>query len=111
MRPPCLGPRSHPTAETEACKGFLGPLSAKAEGSLTARPTRRARTKVGLSDPTVPSGRAELLLEVVAEMKLIGENLDEGSVNIVVWDITVMTLESDEVGKESETFSAFYTSR
>jgi len=25
---------------------------------LTARPTRRAGTKVGLSDPTVPSGRA-----------------------------------------------------
>ncbi|KAJ3667348.1 hypothetical protein LUZ60_018011 [Juncus effusus] len=32
--------------------------SAKAEGSLTARLTRRAGTKVGLSDPTVPSGRA-----------------------------------------------------
>ncbi|XLR57870.1 hypothetical protein S83_008542 [Arachis hypogaea] len=48
---------------TEACKGFLGPdgdwpSSAKVEGSLTARPTRRAGTKVGLSDPTVPSGRA-----------------------------------------------------
>ncbi|KAD7116982.1 hypothetical protein E3N88_04250 [Mikania micrantha] len=48
---------------TEACKGFLGPdgdwpSSAKAEGSLTARPTRRAGTKVSLSDPTVPSGRA-----------------------------------------------------
>ncbi|KAK5842368.1 hypothetical protein PVK06_004715 [Gossypium arboreum] len=48
---------------TEACKGFLGPdrdwpSSAKAEGSLTARPTRRAGTKVGLSDPMVPSGRA-----------------------------------------------------
>ncbi len=44
-------------------EGFLGPdgdwpSSAKAEGSLTARPTRRAGTKVGLSDPTVPSGRA-----------------------------------------------------
>ncbi|KAF4375529.1 hypothetical protein F8388_024188 [Cannabis sativa] len=42
---------------TEACKGFLGsdgdwPSSAKAEGSLTARPTRRAGTKVGLSDST-----------------------------------------------------------
>ncbi|GJR20417.1 hypothetical protein Tco_0352329 [Tanacetum coccineum] len=39
---------------TEACKGFLGPdgdwpSSAKAEGSLTARPTRRAGTKVGLT--------------------------------------------------------------
>ncbi|XLT44405.1 hypothetical protein HN873_037009, partial [Arachis hypogaea] len=36
----------------------IRPSSAKAEGSLTARPTRRAGTKVGLSDPTVPSGRA-----------------------------------------------------
>ena len=46
---------------TEAPKGSLrqnGNLSesVKAEGSLTARPTRRADTKVGLSDPTVPSG-------------------------------------------------------
>ncbi|KAG5590725.1 hypothetical protein H5410_041239, partial [Solanum commersonii] len=48
---------------TEACKGFLRsdgdwPSSAKAEGSLTTRPTHRAGTKVGLSDPTVLSGRA-----------------------------------------------------
>ena len=47
----------------EACKGSLrldgNQLeSVKAEGSLTARPTSRAGTKVGLSDPTVPSGRA-----------------------------------------------------
>ena len=32
--------------------------SAKAEGSLTARPTSRADTKVGLSDPAVVSGNA-----------------------------------------------------
>ena len=32
--------------------------SAKAQGSLTARETARAETKVGLSDPTAPSGRA-----------------------------------------------------
>jgi len=31
--------------------------SVKAEGSLTARPTSRAGTKVGLSDPVVPHGR------------------------------------------------------
>ncbi|KAI3740480.1 hypothetical protein L2E82_30917 [Cichorium intybus] len=63
-RPPSGG--SEPSASQkvmETCKGFLGPdgdwpSSAKAEGSLTARPTRRAGTKVGLSDPTVPSGRA-----------------------------------------------------
>src|SRR5574342_1133975 len=32
--------------------------SVKAQGSLTARPTSRAGTKVGLSDPVVPYGRA-----------------------------------------------------
>ena len=32
--------------------------SAMAEGSLTARLTRRAETKVGLSDPAVLSGKA-----------------------------------------------------
>ena len=32
--------------------------SAKAEGCLTARQTGRAGTKVGLSDPAVPNGRA-----------------------------------------------------
>ena len=48
---------------TEAPKGSLRlngnqPKSVKAQASLTARHTRRAGTKVGLSDPTVPSGRA-----------------------------------------------------
>ena len=48
---------------TEAPKGSLRlngnqPSSVKAQGSLTVRHTRRAETKVGLSDPTVPSGRA-----------------------------------------------------
>ena len=48
---------------TEAHKGSLRldgnqPKSVKAEGSLTARQTSRAGTKVGLSDPTALSGRA-----------------------------------------------------
>ena len=48
---------------TEAPKGSLRMVgnhskSVKAEGSLTARQTGRAGTKVGLSDPVVPSGRA-----------------------------------------------------
>ena len=48
---------------TEARNGALRwdgnpPLSAKAQGRLTARHTGRAGTKVGRSDPTVPSGRA-----------------------------------------------------
>ena len=48
---------------TEAPNGSLRlhgnqPASVKAQGSLTARLTRRAETKVGLSDPTAPGGRA-----------------------------------------------------
>ena len=48
---------------TEAPKGSLSAdgnraKSVKAEGSLTARRTGRAGTKVGLSDPVAPSGRA-----------------------------------------------------
>ena len=48
---------------TEAFKGSLRMVgnhskSTKAKASLTARHTGRAETKVGLSDPVVPSGRA-----------------------------------------------------
>ena len=48
---------------TEAPKGSLRmdgnhSQSVKAEGSLTARPTSRAGTKVGLSDPAVENGIA-----------------------------------------------------
>ena len=48
---------------TEAREGPLSLIgnqasSVKAQGSLTARPTSRAGTKVGLSDPVAPHGRA-----------------------------------------------------
>ncbi len=48
---------------TEECKGTLSAvgnraLCAKAIGCLTVRPTGRAGTKVGLSDPVVLYGRA-----------------------------------------------------
>ena len=48
---------------TEARNGSLRrngnpPVSAKAQGSLTARQTGRAERKLGLSDPTAPRGRA-----------------------------------------------------
>lgn len=48
---------------TEAFKGSLRldgnqPESANAEGSLTARLTGRAGTKVGVSDPAVLNGKA-----------------------------------------------------
>ena len=47
---------------SEALEGSLRMVgnhskSVKAEGSLTARHTGRAGTKVGLSDPAIPSGR------------------------------------------------------
>lgn len=48
---------------TEECKGRLSAdgnrtLSARIHAGFTARPTGRAVTKVGSSDPAVPSGRA-----------------------------------------------------
>ena len=48
---------------TEECEGTLSAvgnrtLRAKAKGCLTARQTRRAGAKAGLSDPVVPYGRA-----------------------------------------------------
>ena len=48
---------------TEARDGRLNPvgnrmLSAMAKACLTARATAQAETKVGLSDPVVPRGRA-----------------------------------------------------
>jgi hypothetical protein len=36
----------------------IGCLSAKAQARLTASATARAETKVGLSDPVAPRGRA-----------------------------------------------------
>ena len=48
------------TEEREGTLSAVGnrALSAKAQGCLTARQTRRAGTKVGLSDPVVLNGRA-----------------------------------------------------
>ena len=48
---------------TEELKGTLSLVgnqakSVKVEGCLTARQISRAETKVGLSDPAVPNGRA-----------------------------------------------------
>ncbi len=48
------------TEERDGTLGMVGnhAMSAKAEGCLTARPTGRAGTKVGFSDPVVLYGRA-----------------------------------------------------
>jgi hypothetical protein len=48
------------TEEHEGALGMVGnhAMSVKAKERLTARPTGRADTKVGLSDPVVLHGRA-----------------------------------------------------
>ncbi|KAL5079959.1 hypothetical protein RYX36_008380 [Vicia faba] len=78
---------------TEACKGFLGPdrdwpSSAKAEGSLTARPTRRAGTKVGLSDPTVPNGRA-VAQWIKVTLGITGRSSPRAHIDGKVWHLDV----------------------
>ena len=62
--------------------------SVKAEGSLTARATTRAGTKVGLSDPVVPYGRA-IAQRIKATLGITG--LSPPRVHIVgeVWHLDV----------------------
>src|SRR6478672_10661476 len=60
---PAPGASRSNKSRTEECKGTLSPVgnrasSVKVEGCLTASPMGRAGTKVGLSDPVVPDGRA-----------------------------------------------------
>ena len=68
---------------SEAPKGSLRMVgnhskSAKAEGSLTARPTGRAGTKVGLSDPVVESGIA-IAQRIKATLGITGLSLQEST--------------------------------
>ena len=78
---------------TEAPKGSLSPdgnrtKSVKAEGSLTARETSRAGTKVGLSDPVVPSGRA-IAQRIKATLGITGLSLPRVHIDGVVWHLDV----------------------
>src|SRR5690554_1271954 len=78
---------------TEAPKGFLSAvgnraLSVKAEGSLTARRTCRAGTKVGLSDPVVPSGRA-IAQRIKATPKITGLSPPRVHIDGEVWHLDV----------------------
>ncbi|QCE13761.1 hypothetical protein DEO72_LG11g759 [Vigna unguiculata] len=78
---------------TEACKGFLGPdgdwlSSGKAEGSLPARPTLRAGTKVGLSDPTVPSGRV-VTQRIKVTLGITGLSSPRAHIDGKVWHLHV----------------------
>ena len=78
---------------TEAPKGSLSAVrnrakSVKAEGSLTARRTGRAGTKVGLSDPVVPSGRA-IAQRIKATSGITGLSPPRVHIDGEVWHLDV----------------------
>ena len=78
---------------TEAPKGSLRAdgnrsKSAKAEGSLTARRTGRAGTKVGLSDPVVESGIA-IAQRIKATLGITGLSLPRVHIDGEVWHLDV----------------------
>src|SRR5512133_856378 len=62
--------------------------SVKAQGSLTARPTSRADTKVGLSDPVVPSGRA-IAQRIKATSGITGLSPPRVHIDGEVWHLDV----------------------
>ncbi len=78
---------------TEAPKGSLSAVgnrakSVKAEGSLTARQTSRAGTKVGLSDPVAPSGRA-IAQRIKATLGITGLSPPRVHIDGEVWHLDV----------------------
>ena len=78
---------------SEALKGSLRMVgnhskSAKAEGSLTARPTGRAGRKLGLSDPVVISGNA-IAQRIKATLGITGLSLPRVHIDGVVWHLDV----------------------
>ena len=78
---------------TEAPKGSLSAArnrakSAKAEGSLTERQTSRSETKVGLSDPVAPSGRA-IAQRIKATLGITGLSLPRVHIDGEVWRLDV----------------------
>ena len=62
--------------------------SAKAKGCLTARPTSRAGTKVGLSDPVVPHGRA-IAQRIKATLGITGLSPPRVHIDGEVWHLDV----------------------
>ena len=78
---------------TEASKGSLRTVgnrsqSIKAEGSLTARHTRRAGAKAGLSDPVVESGIA-IAQRIKATLGITGLSLPRVHIDGEVWHLDV----------------------
>ncbi len=62
--------------------------SAKAKGCLTARPTSRAGTKAGLSDPVVPNGRA-IAQRIKATLGITGLSRPRVHIDGEVWHLDV----------------------
>ena len=78
---------------TEGSEGRLSAdgnraASAKAEAGLTARPTGRAGTKVGLSDPVAPSGRA-IAQRIKATLGITGLSPPRVHIDGEVWHLDV----------------------
>src|SRR6187431_3468412 len=63
-------------------------LSAMAQARLTARPTSRAGTKVGHSDPVVPSGRA-IAQRIKATLGITGLSPPRVHIDGEVWHLDV----------------------
>ncbi|PLV31439.1 hypothetical protein BSP2_43860 [Bacillus subtilis subsp. subtilis] len=62
--------------------------SVKAQGSLTARPTSRAGTKVGLSDPMTSRGR-DIAQQISATPGITGFSLTRVHIDGEVWHLDV----------------------
>jgi hypothetical protein len=78
---------------TEAPQGSLSAdgnraKSVKAEGSLTATPTSGAGTKVGLSDPVAPHGRA-IAQRIKATLGITGLSPPRVHIDGEVWHLDV----------------------
>ena len=78
---------------TEEFKGTLSLVgnqasSVKVEGCLTARPMSRADTKVGLSDPVVPNGRA-IAHQIKGTPGITGLSLPSVHSGEAVWHLDV----------------------
>src|SRR5699024_11132425 len=78
---------------TEALKGSLSlvgnqALSVSAQGSLTARRTGRAGTKVGTSEPTVASGSA-VGQRIEGALGITGESCPRVDIDGMVWHLDV----------------------
>ena len=78
---------------TEEFKGTLSPvgnraMSAKVEGCLTVRLISRTDTKVGLSDPVVPCGRA-IAHQIKGTLGITGLSLPSVHSGEAVWHLDV----------------------